>query len=137
MLKARNKKPVHLIDGSIVIEQSNGEKDYQRVSISKDMAEKGIPVEVVNSGFIQSYYSDAMNVLELWQDIVAAKKAHDEYYKTKQDDQKVADISKKEVEDANAKAILAAKKAFDESMKLSQDKRSEKPKVVRRKAGEE
>ena len=135
-VSSRNDKPVHLIDWSVLIDK-DGAKDYQRVSITKEMAEQRIPIEVVNSMFIQGYYSDAMNLLELWQDVVAAKKAHDDYFKVKSADQKAADISKKEIEDANGKAILAAKKAFDESVKLSREKNSPKPKVIRNKAGED
>ena len=132
-VSSKNDKPVHLIDRSVIIETEDGLKDYQRISITKEMAEKRIPIEVVNTMFIQGYYSDPLNLLELWHDIPSAKKANEDYFKQRNEDHKATEVTKKEIEEANNKAILAAKKAFDESVKLAQEKRGPKPKVSRNK----
>jgi len=129
-VSSRGSYPVHLVDWSVIVERDNV-KDYQRVEITKEMAENHIPIEVVNSMFIQGYYSDHIALLELWHDIVAAKKANEDYFKDRKEVVKAEEASKREIDDANEKAILAARKEFDRVIKAAQDKRAPKPKVIR------
>lgn len=129
-VSSKDSKPVHLIDRSVVVE-TDGLRDYQRISITKDMAEKRIPIEVINSMFVQGYYSDPLNLLELWHDVPAAQKINEDYFKQRNEDRKSNEVSKKEIDEANEKAIIAARKEFDRTIKLAQEKRGPKPKVSR------
>ena len=105
-----------MIDRDTIVElPGSHQKDYQRVEISKEMAEQDIPVLVVMSSFIQGMYSDPMNILRMWVDVDAAKKKHDDYMKKHHVDKKEKVDEKKAAEKAKKEAIAAAMDTFDKS----------------------
>ena len=132
-IKAKGVNPVHLIDRMTIVEDEDGEKDYQRLSITGEMARQGVPLRVTNTMFIQGYYSDPINLLELVHDAAAAQKKHDEYFANRKvvvkDKQVEADAQKK----AEERAILVARKAFDEEYRRVKEKGAGKSKVIRNK----
>jgi hypothetical protein len=116
-----------------IIESENGDKDYQRLSITREMAQQGVPVLVKNTMFIQSYYSDPVNLLELMNDTTAAKKKNDEYFAKHNVEVKEKKVEVDGQKQAEEKAILAARKAFDIEMERVKQKSGARPKVIRNK----
>jgi hypothetical protein len=130
-VSSKTKKAVHLVDRTIV---TNG--DYQRVDITNRMGEENIPIRVFKTAFIQSYYTEPINLLEHWTDEDAAQKKYNEFFKIVAVEKQEAQEAKKvevKIQDESIKVALKAYADELEKQKAKQQAESGKPKVIRKK----